>query len=84
MYSKTVICVQRLCGIDIIRDYAGVGLGRFHCSPANASAGARNNPALSRTMDLSDKYYQIYRFLYIRVIIRFSPLTDLAGFYPFS
>ena len=31
MYSKTLICVQKLCRIDIIPDYTGVGLGRFHC-----------------------------------------------------
>ena len=32
MYSKTLFCVQRLCRIEIILDYTGVGLGRFHCN----------------------------------------------------
>ena len=27
---KTLICVQKLCRIEIIPDYTGVGLGRFH------------------------------------------------------
>ena len=31
MVSKTLICVQRLCRIEIIPDYTGVGLGRCHC-----------------------------------------------------
>ena len=29
MYSKTLICVQRLRRMEIIPDYTGVGLGRF-------------------------------------------------------
>ena len=29
---KTFICVQRLCRIEIIPDYTGVGLARFHCT----------------------------------------------------
>ena len=33
MQSKLLICVQRLCRIEIIPDYTGVGLGRFHCIP---------------------------------------------------
>ena len=28
--AKMLICVQRLCRIEIIPDYTGVGLGRFH------------------------------------------------------
>ena len=30
MYSKTFICVQRLCRIEIIQGYTCVGLVRFH------------------------------------------------------
>ena len=29
MYSKPLICVQRLCRFVIIPDYTGVGLGRY-------------------------------------------------------
>ena len=32
MYSKTLICVQRLCRIEIIPDYTGVGLDRLECT----------------------------------------------------
>ena len=33
MYSKMLIYVQRLCQIEIIPDYTGVGLAcRFHCT----------------------------------------------------
>ena len=28
IYSKSLICVQRLCRIEIVLDYPGVGLGR--------------------------------------------------------
>ena len=31
MYNKKLICVQRLCRIEIVPDYTGDGSGRFHC-----------------------------------------------------
>ena len=31
VYCKTFTGVQRLCRIEIIPDYTGVGLDRFHC-----------------------------------------------------
>ena len=34
MYSKTLIRIK-LCRIEIVPDYTGVGLGRFLCNPGS-------------------------------------------------
>ena len=79
---KTLICVQRLCRIEIIPVYTGVGLGSFRCNVAHYAL--KHAPTTSKclgwpngTHAIKNSFLSLWREFRICLLIKAPKLVPV-------